>query len=122
VQDVFVRSAERIRTLPEVERRAYLRAAVVNAWRNERRHRRVERRWLRSMRRDALEDEPDLEGRDALWAQVAGLPERQRACVVLRYHEDLPETEMARLLVCRVGTVKSQLSRALAKLRMVVER
>jgi RNA polymerase sigma factor (sigma-70 family) len=45
------------------------------------------------------------------------LTARQRAAVVLRYFEDLPEVEIARLLGCRPGTVKSLLSRALAKLK-----
>jgi RNA polymerase sigma-70 factor (sigma-E family) len=53
-----------------------------------------------------------------LWDAMARLPRRQRAVVVLRYFEDLTEAETARLLGCSVGTVKSQLSKALAKLRI----
>jgi RNA polymerase sigma-70 factor (sigma-E family) len=52
-----------------------------------------------------------------LRAALARLPRRMRAVVVLRYWDDLPETEVAELLGCSVGTVKSQASRALAKLR-----
>ena len=52
-----------------------------------------------------------------LRAALDRLPRRMRAVVVLRYWEDLPEAEVADLLGCSVGTVKSQASRALAKLR-----
>ena len=45
------------------------------------------------------------------------LPVRQRAALVLRYWHDLPEREIARVLGCAPGTVKSLLSRALATLR-----
>jgi RNA polymerase sigma-70 factor (sigma-E family) len=42
---------------------------------------------------------------------------RQRAVIVLRYYEDLPESEVAEILGCGVGTVRSQTSRSLARLR-----
>ena len=45
------------------------------------------------------------------------LPPKQRAVVVLRYWDGLTETQAATVLGCSVGTVKSQASRALAKLR-----
>lgn len=56
--------------------------------------------------------------RTDLWAALGRLPRRQRAVVVLRYFEDLTEAETARVLDCSVGTVKSQASKALAKLRI----
>lgn len=58
-----------------------------------------------------------MDGYDALARLLAGLPERQRAVVVLRYCEDLSAEEVADVLGCSVGTVKSQASRALDKLR-----
>ncbi len=53
-----------------------------------------------------------------LWVALSRLPKRQRAVVVLRYFEDLSEAETARLMDCSVGTVKSQTSKAFAKLRL----
>ncbi len=54
-----------------------------------------------------------------MWA-LSTLPRRQRAVVVLRYWEDLPESEVAEILGCSPGTVKSQASKALGKLRAVL--
>lgn len=56
--------------------------------------------------------------REALWRAVGRLPARQRAVVVLRFYEDLPVAEVAALLGCGPGTVKSQTAKALAKLRV----
>jgi RNA polymerase sigma-70 factor (sigma-E family) len=56
--------------------------------------------------------------RSALIAALKGLPQGQRAVVVLRYWMEMTETEVAATLGCSVGNVKSQTSRALAKLRL----
>ena len=50
-------------------------------------------------------------------AAIRRLPTRQRTVLVLRYHQDLPEQEVARLLRIPVGTVKSLGNRAIARLR-----
>lgn len=55
--------------------------------------------------------------RQDLFAALRALPPRQRAVVVLRYWEDRPEAEVAALLDVSVGTVRSQASKGLAKLR-----
>jgi RNA polymerase sigma-70 factor (ECF subfamily) len=58
----------------------------------------------------------------ALKKLVAALPEKSRAIVVLRYQEDLDPAEIAKVLGIPVGTVKSQLQRALALLREKLSR
>jgi RNA polymerase sigma factor (sigma-70 family) len=64
----------------------------------------------------------NVEEHDAVWAAIARLPPRQRACLVLRFYEDLSERDVADVMGCSVGTVKSQTSKGLARLRGVVER
>jgi RNA polymerase sigma-70 factor (sigma-E family) len=55
--------------------------------------------------------------RDAVWRALQELPPRQRAALVLRFYEDLTEAHTAEAMGCAVGTVKSQVSSGLAKLR-----
>ncbi len=56
--------------------------------------------------------------RDAVRAELARLPRRQRAVLVLRYYERLTDPEIAAVLDCPSGTVRSLASRALAALRV----
>ncbi|MFJ6632579.1 SigE family RNA polymerase sigma factor [Streptomyces sp. NPDC091376] len=58
-----------------------------------------------------------VEERDVLVDALARLPARQRAAVVLRYFEDLTDTQAAAALGTRAATVRSQVTRGLANLR-----
>ncbi|HZM74648.1 MAG TPA: SigE family RNA polymerase sigma factor [Candidatus Limnocylindrales bacterium] len=55
-----------------------------------------------------------------LWRCLLQLPPRQRVAIVLRFYEDLSEAQTAEAMNCAVGTVKSQVSAGLAKLRSLV--
>lgn len=55
--------------------------------------------------------------RDLVWQALRTLPPAQRAVLVLRFHADFTEAQAAEALGVSVGTIKSQTSRALAKLR-----
>jgi RNA polymerase sigma-70 factor (sigma-E family) len=79
------------------------------------------RRWHRELPTEELPERGAASvgpGDQDLWEALGRLPARQRAAVVLRYLEDRSEIETAGLMGCTVGTVKSQCSKALAKLRV----
>jgi len=97
---------------------AYVRKIMLNTWASWWR-----RRWRGEVPSAQLPDVagPDsfaaVDRRHALRAALAKLPDSQRAVVVLRYHQDMSEAQVAELLGISVGTVKSQAARALARLR-----
>jgi RNA polymerase sigma-70 factor (sigma-E family) len=62
-------------------------------------------------------DEMPVLDRHLIWPLVCALPPRQRAVIVLRYYEDLTEAQIALVLGCAAGTVKSQASAAIGALR-----
>ncbi|MBO3748176.1 SigE family RNA polymerase sigma factor [Streptosporangiaceae bacterium NEAU-GS5] len=83
------------------------------------------RRWRRETPASALPeaiDEHDalaaIGHREAIRQALTCLPPRQRAVIVLRYFADLPDQEIAETLGCSPATVRSQASRALARLRV----
>lgn len=69
-----------------------------------------------------LRPEDERDERDAMWQALAELPPRQRAVLVLRYYEELSEAEIAEVLGCARGTVKSQAAKGLLHLRRIVEK
>jgi RNA polymerase sigma factor (sigma-70 family) len=115
VQEAFLEVARRWDGLDNPE--AYLRATVVNRCRSHHRRAGIARRRLVPERPGTV-PAPEL---DELWHVLARLPERRRAALVLRYYEDLPVTEIARLLACKPGTVSSLLNRGLTDLRKVLD-
>jgi RNA polymerase sigma-70 factor (sigma-E family) len=99
---------------------AYVRRILINASRSRFRKPRVsEHPAVPSDLFDVAVDDPAAEigERSALLAALADLQPRQRAVVVLRYWEDLTDVQVGALLGCSPGTVRSQATRALAKLR-----
>jgi RNA polymerase sigma-70 factor (sigma-E family) len=107
----------RVRRADNVD--GYVRRMLVNANARRFRKRRVPEDLTDDVPTQAVDsDQNALAERGDLLRALATLPYRQRAVVVLRYWEDMSEVEVANLLGCSVGTVKSQASRALAKLRL----
>ena len=115
VQDAFV---QLFRNWDQVEAPVpWLRLAVVNGCRSWGRRRQVARRHAVDPAPAIVDDGDALAVREALRA----LRPRPRTAVILRYFEDLPEREIAELLGCRPGTVKSMLARSLRQLREVLD-
>jgi RNA polymerase sigma-70 factor (sigma-E family) len=122
MQDVLIGMYSRwgrIHESPE----AYARTAMVNRansfWRWRRRHK-------EASLADATEPvAPDhagaVSGRGALVQALGTLSKQQRAAVVLRYLDELPIPEVAEILGCSEGAVKSHTARGLAKLRVVLD-
>src|ERR1700694_3759361 len=76
---------------------------------------------LRARANGDSHEDAALVRRSELLQALEELTPRQRAVLVLRYFEDLPETMVADLLGCSIGTVKSTCSRGLARLRATLE-
>ncbi|MEY9889718.1 RNA polymerase sigma-70 factor (sigma-E family) [Catenulispora sp. MAP5-51] len=97
---------------------AYVRRILINTNHHRFRKRRVDEHSGQAPAEPAVTDgTAAFDQREALVAALMELPPKQRAVVVLRYWDGLTETQAATVLGCSVGTVKSQASRALAKLR-----
>ncbi|MGH2726778.1 MAG: sigma-70 family RNA polymerase sigma factor [Actinomycetota bacterium] len=120
IQEAFVRI---YRAGGRVDREGfptYARRTVANLGRSAFRRRMRERRITHDPGRLTAEDPAELIRRDDLWKAVTALSPQQRACVALRYYEDMTEQRIAEVLDVSVGTVTKQLTRALAKLRAAV--
>jgi RNA polymerase sigma-70 factor (sigma-E family) len=98
---------------------AYTHKAMLNTFLSWRR-----RRWTAEISTDRFVVPPAITGgfatvdsREVLRHGLRQLTAKQRAVITLRYFEDRSEAETAVIMGCSVGTVKSQASRAIAKLR-----
>lgn len=96
---------------------AYVRRILTNAYLSSRRPLRVTRERLVDEPPDTAVSASDDHDRLVLWPHIASLSPRQRAVVVLRYYEDLSEQQIADVLGCSTGTVKSTASDAVRALR-----
>jgi RNA polymerase sigma-70 factor (sigma-E family) len=100
----------------------YVRRAMVNTHISWWRRRRLEEYPTDEVPDQAVADHAgDIELSDPLRRALDRLPSRMRAAVVLRYCEDMSEAEVAQALGISQGTVKSTVSRAVAKLRIDAE-
>ncbi|MDQ3878115.1 MAG: SigE family RNA polymerase sigma factor [Actinomycetota bacterium] len=125
MQDAFVKVAGRLAHVRDPQAfEPYLRKTIVNLSRSHFRRRQVERKYLERMRASnataVTHLERPVEERDELWSRLMTLSPRQRAALVLRFYEDLSEAEVAHVLKCAPGTVKSLVSRGLEKLRVEI--
>lgn len=122
VQDVLIKVQprwERIRELDMPD--AYLRKMIINELLSAR------RRVAATLRRErvqwpapAQDDADVVVQREAILQVIRTLPVRQRIVIALRFYEDMADCDIAAVLGCAEGTVRSQASRALAKLRETV--
>jgi RNA polymerase sigma-70 factor (ECF subfamily) len=83
-------------------------------------HRRAPPEPVEPPRDSGADDLPAAEARLDAQRLLSTLPELQREVVLLRYYQDLTEDEVAQILDCPKGTVKSRLHNALARLAAVV--
>jgi RNA polymerase sigma-70 factor (sigma-E family) len=126
VQDSFVAMHSAWRRLRDTDKAlSYLRQSVVNRSRSVLRHRMV-------VDKNTPKPPPDMPSaehgailqleRSAVVSALRALPERQREALVLRYYGDLSEAQIASMMGISRGAVKSHTARAMAALRVVLER
>jgi len=122
LQSALTKTAARWRTLRHEDPERYVRTVMyreqVSVWRRRGRHREV-----------ATDPLPDPEVADrsghtdlrlSMRAELLRLPPAQRAVLVLRFFEDLSESQVAEILGCSVGTVRSRTHRAVSRLRRLL--
>ena len=118
VQEALARCCAAWRRHPITEPDAYVHRVMVNVL--------ISRSRLRRFREEVTADVPEVRAsdatsqhaeRDAVWRALQRTAPRQRAVLVLRFYEDMTESEIAACLDVTVGTVRSQTAKGLARLR-----
>ena len=118
VQTALVVAWQRWNSIEADDPMAYVRRVLVNAYlRGQRRRWTLERPVAEVPDQETVDETSASDVRASVRAALAQLPPKQRAVVVLRYFNDMSEAQTASALGCSIGNVKSQSSRALAKLR-----
>jgi RNA polymerase sigma-70 factor (sigma-E family) len=108
---------EKIAETPALD--TYIRRIMVNTHISGWRRRRVDEYPTDELPEEAVDGQmDDCELHEIVQRALDRLPRRMRAAVMLRYYDDLSEPEVARALGVSVGTVKSTVARAVAKLRL----
>ncbi|RZU78074.1 MULTISPECIES: SigE family RNA polymerase sigma factor [Micromonospora] len=122
VQSALAKTIPKWRTLRHADPEGYLRAVMyreqVSWWRRLRRRRETTLTGADEAVQADLSGNTDV--RLAMRAALRRLPPAQRTVLVLRYYEDLTETQVAELLDCSIGTVRSRTHRAVARLRQLL--
>jgi RNA polymerase sigma-70 factor (sigma-E family) len=108
----------RVRRSPEAYVRKVMYREQISWWR--RRARRPETVMAQVPDRAVRDELAGADSRLALREALLALPPSKRAVLVLRYLEDLPEAQVAAILGCSVGTVRSQTHKAIRQLRSVL--
>jgi RNA polymerase sigma-70 factor (sigma-E family) len=121
VQEVLLRVQRRwARIGPLDGRDQYVHRMIVNeylSWRRRKAARTVVLGSLEALATPTADPATGYAERDAMRRRIATLPRKQRAALLLRYYEDRTDAEIAELLGCSAGTVRSHISRGLATLR-----
>ena len=124
VQEAFLRFVGRLHHLRDPEAfDGYLRRTIVNLSTDVFRRRAVERAYLERRTAELREgrSDRDVAAYESMRGALLSLPQRQRAAIVLRYYEDLHESQIADVLRCRPATVRSLIARGLEALRRIPE-
>lgn len=123
VQDAFVRAARAGAKADREGILTYCRRTISSLHTSGMRRRTLEQRLLRGgTDREPVQAATDPSDRDEMWRHLMTLSAQQRACLVLRFYEDLTEAEIAGALGVSEGTVRKQVSRGMERLRTMVGR